>query len=70
MNPTNDTHLKSLGYILWIFGFTGSHRFYSGKPLSGTIYFFTLDQHLTDLIPTGDTLFVNRQQFDRIRRGR
>jgi TM2 domain-containing membrane protein YozV len=25
-----------------VFGFTGSHRFYYGKPLSGTIYFFTL----------------------------
>jgi len=30
-----------MGYILWIFGFTGSHRFYYGKPVSGTIYFFT-----------------------------
>ena len=40
--PDNDTHLKSIGYILWIFGFTGSHRFYYGKPISGTIYFFTL----------------------------
>jgi len=38
----NDTHLKTIGYILWIFGFTGSHRFYFGKPISGTIYFFTL----------------------------
>ena len=25
-----------------IFGFTGSERFYYGKPISGTIYFFTL----------------------------
>jgi len=40
-NP-NDTHLKSVGYILWIFGFTGSHRFYYGKPVTGTIWFFTL----------------------------
>jgi TM2 domain-containing membrane protein YozV len=38
----NDTHLKSAGYILWIFGFTGSHRFYYGKPVTGTIWFFTL----------------------------
>jgi len=38
-NP--DTHRKTIGYILWIFGFTGSHRFYYGKPLIGTIYFFT-----------------------------
>ena len=42
MNNPNDTHLKSIGYILWLFGFTGSHRFYFGKPFSGTVYFFTL----------------------------
>jgi TM2 domain-containing membrane protein YozV len=38
----NDTHLKSVGYILWIFGFLGAHRFYYGKPVTGTIWFFTL----------------------------
>ncbi|MFN3604556.1 MAG: NINE protein [Leptonema sp. (in: bacteria)] len=38
----NNTHSKTIGYILWLFGFTGSHRFYYGKPISGTIYFFTL----------------------------
>jgi TM2 domain-containing membrane protein YozV len=37
-----DTHLKSIGYLLWIFGFTGAHRFYFGKPISGAIWFFTL----------------------------
>ncbi len=42
LNRTHDTHLKSVGYILWLFGFTGSHRFYYGKPISGTIWFFTL----------------------------
>ena len=42
MQNQYDTHLTSIGYILWIFGFTGSHRFYYGKPVSGTIYFFTL----------------------------
>jgi len=42
MNSIQDTHRKSIGYILWIFGFTGSHRFYYGRPLLGTIYFFTL----------------------------
>ena len=36
-----DTHDVLLGYLLWIFGFTGSHRFYYGRPVSGTIYFFT-----------------------------
>ena len=39
---SNDTHLKIYGYIIWLFGFTGAHRFYYGKPISGTIYFFTL----------------------------
>ena len=36
------THRKTIGYVLWVFGFTGAHRFYYGKPISGTIYFFTL----------------------------
>jgi TM2 domain-containing membrane protein YozV len=42
MSYGHDTHRKTIGYILWIFGFTGSHRFYYGKPVSGTIYLFTL----------------------------
>lgn len=42
MPDLNDTHSKTMGYVLWIFGFTGSHRFYFGKPISGTIYLFTL----------------------------
>ena len=41
-NGNSDTHRKTIGYILWIFGFTGSHRFYYGRPVSGTIYLFTL----------------------------
>ncbi|MEO8614495.1 MAG: TM2 domain-containing protein [Luteolibacter sp.] len=36
-----ETHLKSIGYLLWIFGFTGAHRFYFGKPITGTIWLFT-----------------------------
>ena len=36
------THNLVIGYIIWIFGFLGAHRFYYGKPISGTIYFFTL----------------------------
>lgn len=38
----DNTHSLTIGYILWLFGFTGSHRFYYGKPISGTLYFFTL----------------------------
>jgi TM2 domain-containing membrane protein YozV len=41
-NFEGDSHSKAIGYILWLFGFTGSHRFYYGKPVTGTIYFFTL----------------------------
>ncbi|MGK2943538.1 MAG: NINE protein [Desulfuromonadales bacterium] len=37
-----NTHTPLIGYLLWLFGFTGSHRFYYGRPISGTIYFFTL----------------------------
>ncbi|MGD8526433.1 MAG: NINE protein [Thioalkalispiraceae bacterium] len=42
MPVTNNTHSMIVGYILWVFGFIGSHRFYFGRPVSGTIYFFTL----------------------------
>lgn len=37
----NNTHSVPIGYLLWLFGFTGSHRFYYGRPITGTIYFFT-----------------------------
>jgi TM2 domain-containing membrane protein YozV len=42
LSQLNDTHSKLIGYLLWIFGFIGAHRFYYGRPISGTIYFFTL----------------------------
>lgn len=38
----SDTHSKLVGYLLWIFGFMGAHRFYYGKPVTGTLWFFTL----------------------------
>ncbi|MBM3878989.1 MAG: TM2 domain-containing protein [Verrucomicrobia bacterium] len=37
-----NTHSQAVGYALWIFGFTGAHRFYYGRPITGTIWFFTL----------------------------
>ena len=40
-NAMPDTHSKTMGYLLWIFGFIGSHRFYYGRPVTGTIWFFT-----------------------------
>ncbi|TMS58373.1 TM2 domain-containing protein [Imbroritus primus] len=42
MNTPADNHSKLIGYLLWIFGFTGAHRFYYGRPVTGTIWFFTL----------------------------
>ncbi len=42
MSQHTNTHNLLIGYILWIFGFMGAHRFYFGRPVSGIIYFFTL----------------------------
>ncbi len=36
-----NSHSIVVGYVLWIFGFMGAHRFYYGKPATGTLYFFT-----------------------------
>ena len=47
-NPANhhfveeETHDLFVGYALWIFGVFGAHRFYYGKPVTGTLWFFTL----------------------------
>jgi TM2 domain-containing membrane protein YozV len=72
MDPSNDTHLKSVGYILWLFGFTGSHRFYYGRPVTGTIWFFTLGLFLIGwiidlfLIPSMDRLADFRYQSGKL----
>ena len=42
MEDSQKTHSILLGYILWIFGFIGAHRFYYGKQVTGVIWFFTL----------------------------
>ena len=42
MLQKHETHSLGVGYLLWIFGFLGAHRFYFGRPVSGTLYFFTL----------------------------
>ena len=42
MNNREDTHSVLLGYLLWLFGFIGAHRFYYGKQITGVIWFFTL----------------------------
>lgn len=35
------THSIAVGYVCWLLGFLGMHRFYYGKPITGTIWFFT-----------------------------
>lgn len=72
MNTPNDTHMKSIGYILWLFGFTGSHRFYYGKPITGAIYFFTFGLFLIGwlvdlfLIPSMDRRADRKYKVGRI----
>ncbi|WP_408099218.1 NINE protein [Peredibacter sp. HCB2-198] len=41
MEERASTHSIPLGYLLWIFGFTGSHRFYYGKTWTGILYYCT-----------------------------
>ncbi len=41
MSDRTDTHSKFIGYLLWLFGFMGAHRFYYGRQITGTIWFFT-----------------------------
>ena len=36
------SHSTPVGYLFWLVGFTGAHRFYFGKPVSGAIWLFTL----------------------------
>ena len=42
MDQLRGTHSLLLGYLLWIFGFIGAHRFYYGRQVTGIIWFFTL----------------------------
>jgi TM2 domain-containing membrane protein YozV len=41
MNSQQSTHSLAVGYIVWIFGIFGAHRFYYGRQISGTSWFFT-----------------------------
>lgn len=41
MNSQQSTHSLVVGYVVWIFGIFGAHRFYYGRQISGTIWFFT-----------------------------
>jgi TM2 domain-containing membrane protein YozV len=42
MSEPNNTHFKTIGYACWILGFTGSHRFYFGRPITGLIWALTV----------------------------
>jgi TM2 domain-containing membrane protein YozV len=54
MNATvgkrGDSHSVAMGYLLWIFGFMGAHRFYYGRPVTGTIWFCTFGVFLVGWI--------------------
>lgn len=42
MRNEQPTHSLLIGYLLWIFGFMGAHRFYYGRQITGVLWFFTL----------------------------
>ncbi len=71
MNKENrTTHSIVIGYIIWIFGFLGAHRFYYGRQIFGTIYFFTLGLFLIGWIV--DLFFIpsmNREADIRYQEG-
>jgi TM2 domain-containing membrane protein YozV len=65
------THSAFVGYVLWLFGFFGLHRFYFGKRTSGAIYAATLGLFgigwLIDLllIPSMKRAVQGRYQYGR-----
>ena len=71
MDAKQNTHSIVVGYIVWFFGIFGAHRFYYGRQITGTIWFFTggllFIGWLIDLflIPS-----LDRQADDRYRAGR
>ena len=71
MDAKQNTHSIVVGYIVWIFGIFGAHRFYYGCQITGTIWFFTgglfLIGWLIDLFLMPS---LDRQADDRYRAGR
>lgn len=41
MEYPRETHSLVVGYVLWLLGIFGAHRFYFGRPVTGAIWFFT-----------------------------
>ncbi len=39
--PRTNTHSLAIGYIAWIFGVFGAHRYYYGRPISATLWLCT-----------------------------
>src|SRR5512139_179140 len=42
MSRGGGSHSLLIGYLLWLFGFLGAHRFYYGRPVTGTLWLCTL----------------------------
>jgi len=70
---TTPTHSVAIGYILWIFGFLGAHRFYYGRQITGIIWMFTLgllgvgwiiDLFLIPMLARGADQRYRRGRFD------
>ena len=38
MDKASKTHSELVGFILLLFGFTGAHRFYYGRPYTGVLW--------------------------------
>ncbi|MCU7836046.1 MAG: TM2 domain-containing protein [gamma proteobacterium symbiont of Taylorina sp.] len=61
-----DTHSVLFGYIFWLFGFLGAHRFYLEKWITAILYLFTggffLIGYLYDLLTLNSQIAEDNQQ--------
>ena len=54
-----NTHSKAIGYVLWIFGFMGAHRFYYGRPVTGSRC-FRRDSSIIAMNESATTMSISR----------